>query len=90
MVLGGAGFVGSHLCDALVDTGSSLLCVDNLSTGQQVNIEHLLEHPRFEFRRLDVTEPLPDLGPVDVVFHIASAASPRDYHRLPIETLRAG
>jgi dTDP-glucose 4,6-dehydratase len=61
-----------------------------VSTGQRENIEHLAEHPRFEFRSLDVTEPLPDLGQVDVVFHLASAASPNDYHRLPIETLRAG
>jgi nucleoside-diphosphate-sugar epimerase len=89
-VMGGAGFLGSHLCDALLESGSSVVSVDNLSTGQRENIEHLLEHPRFEFRRLDVTEPLPDLGQVDVVFHLASAASPRDYHRLPIETLRAG
>ena len=90
VVLGGAGFLGSHLCDALVGTGSSVVCVDNLSTGQLCNIEHLLEHPTFEFCARDVTEPLPDLGPVEVVFHLASAASPRDYHRLPIETLRAG
>jgi dTDP-glucose 4,6-dehydratase len=90
VVLGGAGFLGSHLCDALVESGSFVVCVDNLSTGQPENIEHLREHPRFEFCHLDVTEPLPDLGPVDVVFHLASAASPRDYHRLPIETLRAG
>jgi dTDP-glucose 4,6-dehydratase len=64
--------------------------VDNLSTGATENIEHLLEHSHFEFHQLDVTEPLPDLGQVDVVFHLASAASPDDYHRLPIETLRAG
>jgi nucleoside-diphosphate-sugar epimerase/glycosyltransferase involved in cell wall biosynthesis len=89
-VLGGAGFMGSHLCDALLESGSSVVCVDNLATGQRQNIEHLLDHPQFEFRLLDVTEPLPDLGAVDVVFHLASAASPLDYHRLPIETLRAG
>jgi dTDP-glucose 4,6-dehydratase len=90
VVLGGAGFLGSHLCDTLVESGSSVVCVDNLSTGQPENIEHLREHPRFEFSQHDVTEPLPDLGAVDVVFHLASAASPVDYHRLPIETLRAG
>jgi len=90
VVLGGAGFLGSHLCDALIESGSTVVCVDNLSTGRTENVEHLLNHPRFQFCTLDVTEPLPDLGQVEVVFHLASAASPRDYHRLPIETLRAG
>jgi dTDP-glucose 4,6-dehydratase len=90
VVMGGAGFLGSHLCDALIETGGTVVCVDNLSTGRRENIAHLLGHPGFEFCAHDVTEPLPELGQLDVVFHLASAASPRDYHRLPIETLRAG
>ena len=90
VVLGGAGFVGSHLCDALLDLGAGVVCVDNFCTGRQENIAHLPESPEFELVHHDVTNPLPDLGPFDVIFHLASAASPAAYHRLPIETLRAG
>ena len=89
VVLGGAGFVGSHLCDALLDAGTAVVCVDNFCTGRQENIAHLTEAPEFELVHHDVTNPLPDLGPFDVIFHLASAASPAAYHRLPIET-RAG
>ena len=90
LVLGGAGFVGSHLCDALIAAGSSVVCLDNFSTGRIENVAHLTEHDRFSLVEHDVTTALPDVGPVDVVFHLASAASPIDYARLPIETLRAG
>ena len=89
-VLGGAGFIGSHLCDALLDVGTKVICVDNFCTGRPANLAHLVEAPGFTLVSHDVTNPLPDLGPVDVVFHLASAASPDAYHRLPIETLRAG
>jgi dTDP-glucose 4,6-dehydratase len=81
VVLGGAGFVGSHLCDALLDTGTAVVCVDNFCTGRQENIAHLTEEPRFDLVYHDVTTPLPDLGPVDVIFHLASAASPVAYDR---------
>jgi dTDP-glucose 4,6-dehydratase len=90
VVLGGAGFVGSHLCDALLDIGATVVCVDNFCTGRQENIAHLSEAPEFELVHHDVTNPFPDLGRLDVIFHLASAASPAAYHRLPIETLRAG
>jgi dTDP-glucose 4,6-dehydratase len=90
VVLGGAGFIGSHLCDALLDAGTDVVCVDNFCTGRRTNVAHLVEAPGFALIQHDVTAPLPDVGPVDVVFHLASAASPDAYHRLPIETLRAG
>lgn len=93
VVLGGAGFVGSHLCDALLATGSSVVCVDNFATGDPVNVEHLSGRPDFTVVEHDVTRPLDSIGTVegcDVVFHLASPASPLAYYRLPIETLRAG
>ncbi|HEX5384104.1 MAG TPA: NAD-dependent epimerase/dehydratase family protein [Propionibacteriaceae bacterium] len=90
MVLGGAGFIGSHLCDALLEAGTQVVCVDNFCTGRQANIAHLVDTPGFTLVEHDVTDPLPDLGPLDAIFHLASAASPDAYHRLPIETLRAG
>ena len=90
VVLGGAGFIGSHLCDALLDAGTAVVCVDNFCTGRRENIAHLTETAGFELVDYDVTHPLPDLGPLDVVFHLASPASPAAYYRLPIETLRAG
>jgi len=89
-VTGGAGFLGSHLCDALIARGDSVVCVDNLSTGQESNIEHLLPHPAFEFVLADVTVELPVSGQVDAVAHLASPASPPDYHRMPLETLAVG
>lgn len=90
VVLGGAGFIGSHLCDALLDAGTAVVCVDNFCTGRRENIAHLTETAGFELVEHDVTHPLPDLGRLDVVFHLASPASPAAYYRLPIETLRAG
>ena len=90
VVLGGAGFIGSHLCDALLDVGTEVVCVDNFCTGRPANLAQLVDAPGFTLVQHDVTNPLPDLGPLDVVFHLASAASPDAYHRLPIETLRAG
>ncbi|MCW2871546.1 UDP-glucuronic acid decarboxylase family protein [Actinacidiphila oryziradicis] len=90
VVTGGAGFLGSHLCDALIGRDDSVVCVDNLSTGRISNIEHLLHHPRFEFVSADVSTELPVTGHVDTVAHLASPASPPDYHRMPLETLAVG
>ena len=90
LVAGGAGFLGSHLCDALLARGDRVVCVDNLVTGSQENVAHLGAHPRFEMLEHDVVEPLGDVGPVDAVMNLASPASPRDYLALPLETLAAG
>lgn len=87
-VAGGAGFIGSHLCEALLAEGHSVVCVDNFVTGRRSNIAKLESNPSFEVVRLDVSEPLPDLGPFDEVYHLASPASPPGYQGLPIETLR--
>ena len=89
LVTGGAGFVGSHLCDALLAQGDSVVCADNLLTGRMANINHLRNDPRFEFREQDVSRPF-DFGKVDYVFHLASPASPVDYIEHAIETLRVG
>jgi dTDP-glucose 4,6-dehydratase len=88
LVTGGAGFLGSHLCDRLVAGGWEVLAADNLSTGRERNLEALQGTPSFSFVRLDVaTDRLPD-QPVDVVFHLACPASPVQYARLPLETLQ--
>ena len=90
LVTGGAGFVGSHLCDALVARGERVVCLDNLSTGQAANIEHLRGHPRFSFVRGDVTREADwaALQPAGRIYHLASPASPDDYQRTPVETIR--
>ncbi|MCY0942950.1 UDP-glucuronic acid decarboxylase family protein [Streptomyces antarcticus] len=90
MVTGGAGFVGSHLCERLLAEGHRVVCVDNFSTGRAENIAHLLDHPGFRFSLQDVTEGLNVPGRVDAVYHLASPASPADYLRLPVETLLVG
>jgi dTDP-glucose 4,6-dehydratase len=89
LVTGGAGFLASHLCDALLSDGYSVVAVDNLLTGRMANLEHLKNDSRFEFRKIDVNEPF-DCGPVDYVFHFASPASPVDYHEHGIATLKVG
>ena len=89
LVTGGAGFLGSHLCDALLAEGKSVICVDNLLTGRIENISHLATEPRFEFLNLDVCQPF-DVGRVDYVFHFASPASPDDYLKHGVATLKAG
>lgn len=88
LVAGGAGFIGSHLCEALLRTGHAVTCIDNLSTGRPVNIEHLHDYPSFRFVEHDIVEELPLLGPVAQVYNLASPASPPGYGRRPIETMR--
>ncbi|MDR5702776.1 MAG: SDR family oxidoreductase [Armatimonadota bacterium] len=105
LITGGAGFLGSHLCDRLVQEGFDVMCLDNLLTGSVENIRHLLGHPRFTFLHHDVTHPIDldallasssrlHLGSsppqVDYILHFASPASPKDYARHPIHTLKVG
>ena len=94
LVTGGAGFLGSHLCDALVGEGYCVIAVDNLLTGRLANIEHMCNDSRFEFVEKDVCQPadalFDDLDALDYVFHFASPASPVDYSKYGVETLRAG
>jgi dTDP-glucose 4,6-dehydratase len=89
LVTGGAGFLGSHLCDALLADGYTVVAVDNLLTGRTANLDHLRNEPRFEFRQLDICDPF-DCGEVDFIFHFASPASPVDYSIHGIATLRVG
>jgi dTDP-glucose 4,6-dehydratase len=89
LVTGGAGFLGSHLCDALLAEGYSVIAVDNLLTGKSSNLHHLRNDARFEFRQLDINQPF-DCGRVDYVFHFASPASPVDYAAHGIATLKVG
>ena len=89
VVTGGAGFIGSHLCDYLLAKGYRVVCMDNLETASLSNIEHL-RRDDFEFINHDVIEPITVEGPVDVVFHLAAIPSPIDYLRLPLLTLKVG
>ncbi|KOV21798.1 NAD-dependent epimerase/dehydratase family protein [Streptomyces caelestis] len=90
VVTGGAGFVGSHLCAALLDAGAAVTCVDDLSTGRPENIAPLLERPGFTLVRANVAQELPVGRPPDLVLHFASPASPADYLRLPLHTMETG
>jgi dTDP-glucose 4,6-dehydratase len=90
LITGGAGFIGSHLCDRLLADGHSVIAMDNLSTGSTDNIAHLAGHERFSFIKYDVTEYLFVEGPVDAVLHLASLPSPVDYLNFPIQTLKVG
>jgi dTDP-glucose 4,6-dehydratase len=90
VVTGGAGFLGSHLCEALLARGDEVVCLDNFLTGSPDNVAHLTPNPRFRLVRSDVTDYLHVGGPVDLVLHFASPASPIDYLKLPIETLKVG
>ncbi len=89
LVTGGAGFIGSHLCEALLSEGHAVVCLDNLLTGSLDNIAQLRREPRFEYVQQDVNLPF-DVGGVDYIFHFASPASPVDYMERGIETLQAG
>ncbi|RVU16706.1 SDR family oxidoreductase [Streptomyces antnestii] len=89
-VTGGGGFLGSHLCEALLRRGDAVVCLDNFSTGRPENIAHLRKFPAFEFIHSDVSVAADVPGPLDAVAHLASPASPPDYLRLPLETLAVG
>jgi len=90
LITGGAGFLGSHLCDRMVQEGHTVICMDNLLTGDMDNIVHLIGHERFKFINHDVTEYIYVEGNVDYILHFASPASPIDYLELPIQTLKVG
>ena len=90
VVTGGAGFLGSHLCEHLLGRGDHVVCVDNLVTGDPANIAKFSDDPRFAFVHHDITEPFDIAAPVDAVLNFASPASPPDYLDLPIETLKVG
>src|SRR5713101_1335715 len=90
LITGGAGFIGSHLCERFLAEGDEVFCVDNLLTGSLRNIEHLTEHRRFHFLKHNISEPVEIDGPVDHVLHFASPASPVDYLLHPIPTLKVG
>src|SRR5580704_6672902 len=90
LVTGGAGFLGSHLCDELLARGHRVICVDNLETGSLANIEHIRDPERFLHLGVDIIEPYFVQEPIDFVYHLASPASPIDYLRLPLHTLKVG
>ena len=90
VITGGAGFLGSHLCERALAEGHEVVCVDNLVTGRVENIKHLLSRNDFEYLEHDVSKPFEVEGPVDIILHFASPASPIDYLELPIQTLKVG
>ena len=90
VVLGGSGFVGSHLCDHLLARGDEVVCVDDFSTGRRANVAHLADHDRFSLVEADISRGIPVEGPVTGVFNLASPASPPDYLALPLQTLSVG
>ena len=90
LITGGAGFIGSHLCDRFLKEGHEVIAVDNFITGRPENVAHLMGHPRFRLIEMDVTNFIFVDGPLDNVLHFASPASPVDYLKLPIQTLKVG
>jgi dTDP-glucose 4,6-dehydratase len=90
LITGGAGFIGSHLCERFLADGADVICMDNFLTGTPDNIAHLFSNPRFTFIQQDVTTYIYVKGPVDAILHFASPASPVDYLELPIQTLKVG
>jgi UDP-glucuronate decarboxylase len=88
VVTGGAGFIGSHLCDRLLQKGDRVLCVDNLYTGRLANIRPLMNHPNFRFVEHDICDPLDVEGPVQAIYNLACAASPRHYQKDPLGTMK--
>ena len=90
LITGGAGFLGSHLCDLFIERGYQVICMDNLLTGNADNVAHLFGHPAFTFVKHDVTNFIHIEGPVHYILHFASPASPLDYLELPIQTLKVG
>ncbi|MEO6202520.1 MAG: NAD-dependent epimerase/dehydratase family protein, partial [Nitrospirales bacterium] len=89
-ITGGAGFLGSHLCETLILQGHTVICLDNLLTGRTENIGALMGHPKFSFIHYNVCDYLHVDGPVDAVMHFASPASPQDYLEFPIATMKVG
>jgi dTDP-glucose 4,6-dehydratase len=90
VVTGGAGFLGSHLCETLLLEGAEVVCLDNFLTGSPANVAHVADHPRFRLVHCDITDFVHVPGDVDLVLHFASPASPIDYLKLPIHTLKVG
>ena len=90
LITGGAGFLGSHLCDHLLALGHEIICMDNFITGRPENVAHLMGHDRFRFVKYNVCDYLHVDGPLDAAMHFASPASPQDYLELPIATLKVG
>src|SRR5919106_4708925 len=88
VVTGGAGFIGSNLCERLLQDKDEVICIDNLITGRESNIAHLMSHSAFTFIKHDIIEGLPSLPSFERVYHLASPASPPGYNRYPVETLR--
>ena len=87
VVTGGAGFIGSHLCDRLLDAGWRVLALDDFSSGSPQNVQHLESHPRFELMRADVTQPLPpQVAEAERLYNLACPASPAHYQRTPVQT----
>jgi dTDP-glucose 4,6-dehydratase len=90
LISGGAGFIGSHLCDLFLERGHQVTALDNLITGREENLAQLKGNPAFQFVKADITESLPDLGKFDAILDFASPASPVDFQRIPVEILRVG
>ena len=90
LITGGGGFLGSHLCDRFIAEGHTVLCLDNFITGSRTNIDHLLAKPTFQLINQDITKPFEPSGSLDYVLHFASPASPIDYLKYPIQTLKVG
>jgi UDP-glucuronate decarboxylase len=89
LITGGAGFLGSWLCDTLINSGAQVLCIDNFASGQKINIQHLMDNERFRFIEHDISTPLAVDAHVDYVFHLASRASPFEFEHYPIQILKA-
>ena len=90
LINGGAGFIGSHLCDLFIAKGCGVICMDNFITGSMNNIKHLLKNKRFKFVKYNVAEYIDVKGRIDYILHFASPASPADYLKYPIQTLKVG
>lgn len=90
LITGATGFLGSHLCDRFIKEGRHVIALDNLITGDLINIEHLKSNPNFEFINLDITKYIEIEGNLDYILHFASPASPIDYLKVPIQTLKVG